>query len=144
MEYMRIAPLSLLISVSLLATSAFAQDTATVTGIESEISKKQAEYDNSTLILEKHLKEESQLQKQLELLRARSTELDKEKNQALDAMNEMYRRLIDDPTLDISNAQSRYQKAVVDHKQNKDDISMQLAAIASHRKDIGTRKHEDL
>lgn len=136
MEYMRIAPLSLLISVSLLATSAFAQDTATVTGIESEISKKQAEYDNSTLILEKHLKEESQLQKQLELLRARSTELDKEKNQALDAMNEMYRRLIDDPTLDISNAQSRYQKAVVDHKQNKDDISMQLAAIASHRKDI--------
>jgi len=136
MEYMRIAPLSLLISVSLLATSAFAQDTATVTGIESEISKKQAEYDNSTLILEKHLKEESQLQKQLELLRVRSTELDKEKNQALDAMNEMYRRLIDDPTLDISNAQSRYQKAVVDHKQNKDDISMQLAAIASHRKDI--------
>ena len=133
---MRIAPLSLLISVSLLATSAFAQDTATVTGIESEISKKQAEYDNSTLILEKHLKEESQLQKQLELLRARSTELDKEKNQALDAMNEMYRRLIDDPTLDISNAQARYQKAVVDHKQNKDDISMQLAAIASHRKDI--------
>lgn len=133
---MRIAPLSLLISVSLLASSAFAQDTATVTGIESEISKKQAEYDNSTLILEKHLKEESQLQKQLELLRARSTELDKEKNQALDAMNEMYRRLIDDPTLDISNAQSRYQKAVVDHKQNKDDISMQLAAIASHRKDI--------
>ncbi|WP_199524294.1 formylglycine-generating enzyme family protein [Pseudoalteromonas sp. bablab_jr011] len=133
---MRIAPLSLLISVSLLASSAFAQDTATVTGIESEISKKQAEYDNSTLILEKHLKEESQLQKQLELLRARSAELDKEKNQALDAMNEMYRRLIDDPTLDISNAQTRYQKAVVDHKQNKDDISMQLAAIASHRKDI--------
>jgi|TARA_B100000929_G_scaffold48035_1_gene34577 formylglycine-generating enzyme required for sulfatase activity len=136
MEYMRIAPLSLFISVSLLATSAFAQDTATVTGIESEISKKQAEYDNSTVILEKHLKEESQLQKQLELLRARSTELDKEKNQALDAMNEMYRRLIDDPTIDISNAQARYQKAVVDHKQNKDDISMQLAAIASHRKDI--------
>ncbi|MBU76696.1 SUMF1/EgtB/PvdO family nonheme iron enzyme [Pseudoalteromonas sp. SSMSWG5] len=133
---MRIAPLSLFISVSLLATSAFAQDTATVTGIESEISKKQAEYDNSTVILEKHLKEESQLQKQLELLRARSTELDKEKNQALDAMNEMYRRLIDDPTIDISNAQARYQKAVVDHKQNKDDISMQLAAIASHRKDI--------
>ena len=133
---MRIAPLSLLISASLLASSAFAQDTATVTGIESEISIKQSEYDNSTQILEKHLKEESQLQNQLELLRSRSTELDKEKNQALDAMNEMYRRLIDDPTLDISAAQSRYQKAVVDHKQNKDDISMQLAAIASHRKDI--------
>ena len=133
---MRITPLSLLITASLLASSAFAQDTATVTGIESEISVKQTEYDNSTKILEKHLKEESQLQNQLELLRSRSTELDKEKNQALDAMNEMYRRLIDDPTLDISNAQARYQKAVVDHKQNKDDISMQLAAIASHRKDI--------
>lgn len=133
---MRIAPLSLLISASLLASSAIAQDTATVTGIESEISTKQTEYDNSTQILEKHLKEESQLQSQLDLLRTRSTELDKEKNQALDAMNEMYRRLIDDPTLDISTAQSRYQQAVVDHKQNKDDIAMQLAAIASHRKDI--------
>ena len=133
---MRIAPLSLLISASLLASSAFAQDTATVTGIESEISIKQAEYDNSTQILEKHLKEESQLQNQLDLLRTRSTALDKEKNQALDAMNEMYRRLIDDPTLDISTAQARYQQAVVDHKQNKDDIAMQLAAIASHRKDI--------
>jgi len=133
---MRIAPLSLLISASLLASSAIAQDTATVTGIESEISTKQAEYDNSTQILEKHLKEESQLQSQLDLLRTRSTELDKEKNQALDAMNEMYRRLIDDPTLDIGTAQSRYQQAVVDHKQNKDDIAMQLAAIASHRKDI--------
>ena len=40
---MRIAPLSLLISASLLASSAFAQDTATVTGIESEISIKQTE-----------------------------------------------------------------------------------------------------
>ncbi|CAM4187022.1 SUMF1/EgtB/PvdO family nonheme iron enzyme [Pseudoalteromonas ostreae] len=133
---MRIAPLSLLISASLFASSAFAQDTATVTGIESEISIKQAEYDNATQILEKHLKEESQLQSQLDLLRTRSAELDKEKNQALDAMNEMYRRLIDDPTIDISAAQARYQQAVVDHKQNKDDIAMQLAAIASHRKDI--------
>ena len=133
---MRITSLSLLISASLLASSAFAQNTATVTGIESEISIKQTEYDSSTRILDKHLKEENQLQTQLELLRSRSTELDKEKNQALDAMNEMYRRLIDDPTLDISTTQSRYQKAVVDHKQNKDDISMQLAAIASHRKDI--------
>ncbi|WP_394192840.1 SUMF1/EgtB/PvdO family nonheme iron enzyme [Pseudoalteromonas atlantica] len=133
---MRIAPLSLLISASLFASCAFAQDTATVSGIESEISIKQAEYDNSTQILEKHLKEESQLQSQLDLLRARSAELDKEKNQALDAMNEMYRRLIDDPTIDISTAQARYQQAVVDHKQNKDDIAMQLAAIASHRKDI--------
>ena len=133
---MRITPLSLLITASLLASSAFAQDTATVTGIESEISVKQTEYDNSTRILDKHLKEESQLQNQLELLRSRSTELDKEKNQALDAMNEMYRRLIDDPSINITSAQSRYQQAVVDHKQNKDDISMQLAAIASHRKDI--------
>ncbi len=128
---MRITPLSLLITASLLASSAFAQDTATVTGIESEISVKQTEYDNSTRILDKHLKEESQLQNQLELLRSRSTELDKEKNQALDAMNEMYRRLIDDPSINITSAQSRYQQAVVDHKQNKDDISMQLAAIAS-------------
>ena len=87
-------------------------------------------------MLDKYLQEENQLQTQLELLRARSTQLDKEKNQALDAMNDMYRRLIDNPSLDITSAQSRYQKAVVDQEQNKNDISMQLAAIASHLKDI--------
>ncbi|WP_213609194.1 SUMF1/EgtB/PvdO family nonheme iron enzyme [Pseudoalteromonas sp.] len=133
---MRIAPLSLLISASFFVSSVFAQDTTTVNRIESEINTKQTEHVRSTTMLEKYLKEESQLQTQLELLNKRSTELEKEKNQALNAMNEMYRRLVDNPSLNISPAQSRYQKAVVEHKQNKDDISMQLAAIASHRKDI--------
>lgn len=133
---MRIAPLSLLISASLFASTVFAQDTTTVNRIESEINTKQTEYTRSTTMLDKYLQEENQLQTQLELLRARSTQLDKEKNQALDAMNDMYRRLIDNPSLDITQAQSRYQKAVVDQEQNKNDISMQLAAIASHLKDI--------
>ena len=105
MENMRIAPLSFLISATLLAANVFAQDTATVTAIEAELSVKQNELENYTQILDKHLSEETRLVSQLDLLRNRSTELDKEKNQALDAMNEMYRRLIDDPTLDISNAQ---------------------------------------
>jgi hypothetical protein len=133
---MRIAPLSLLISASFFASTVFAQDTTTVNRIESEINTKQTEYTRSTTMLGKYLKEENQLQTQLELLITRSTQLDKEKNQALDAMNDMYRRLIDNPSLDITSAQSRYQKAVVDQEQNKNDISMQLAAIASHLKDI--------
>ncbi|CAD2223282.1 conserved exported hypothetical protein [Pseudoalteromonas sp. 3J6] len=133
---MRIAPLSLLISASFFASTVFAQDTTTVNRIESEINTKQTEYTRSTTMLDKYLQEENQLQTQLELLRARSTQLDKEKNQALDAMNDMYRRLINNPSLDITQAQSRYQKAVVDQEQNKNDISMQLAAIASHLKDI--------
>ena len=136
MENMRIAPLSLLISATLLAANVFAQDTATVTAIEAELSVKQNELENYTQILDKHLNEETRLVSQLDLLRNRSTELDKEKNQALDAMNELYRRLIDDPSLNISVAQTRYQESVESHKQNKDDISMQLAAIASHRQDI--------
>lgn len=136
MENMRIAPLSLLISATLLAANVFAQDTATVTAIEAELSVKQNELENYTQILDKHLSEETRLVSQLDLLRNRSTELDKEKNQALDAMNELYRRLIDDPSLNISAAQTRYQEAVELHKQNKEDITMQLAAIASHRQDI--------
>jgi len=133
---MRIAPLSLLISATLLAANVFAQDTATVTAIEAELSVKQNELENYTQILDKHLSEEARLVSQLDLLRNRSNELDKEKNQALDAMNELYRRLIDDPSLNISAAQTRYQEAVALHKQNKEDITMQLAAIASHRQDI--------
>ena len=119
-----------------MAASVLAQDTATVNAVESELAVKQTELDNYTQILDKHISEEVRLQSQLTLLRTRSSELDKEKNQALDAMNELYRRLIDDPSIDISAAQTRYQQAVSTHKQNKDDISMQLAAIASHRQDI--------
>ena len=63
-------------------------------------------------MLDKYLKEENQLQTPLELLRTRSTQLDKEKNQVLDAMNDMYRRFIDNPSLYITSAQSRYQKNV--------------------------------
>lgn len=138
---MRIASLSFFVSATLMAASVItphvmAQDTATVTAIESQLSVKQTELDNYTQLLDKHLSEETRLQAQLELLRKRSSDLDKEKNQALDAMNDMYRRLIDDPTLDISGAQNRYKDAVINHKTNKDDITMQLAAIASHRKDI--------
>jgi hypothetical protein len=122
MEHMRIAPLTFIVSASILAMgtvaqSAMAQDTATVTAIESELSNKQSELDRYSVVLEKHLAEETRLQSQLELLRKRSGELDKEKNQALDAMNELYRRLIDDPSIDISSAQTRYQQAVTDHKQ---------------------------
>ncbi|MFC3032990.1 SUMF1/EgtB/PvdO family nonheme iron enzyme [Pseudoalteromonas fenneropenaei] len=133
---MRIAPVTFFVTAALLASSAFAQDTATVTAIETELSSKQTELDNFTQILDKHIAEESRLQSQLELLRQRSSELEKEKNQALDAMNEMYRRLIDDPSLDISAAQGRYQQAVATHKQNKDDIALQLGAIAGQRKEI--------
>jgi len=128
---MRIASLSLLIYISFFASTVFAQDTTTVNRIESEINAKQTEYTRSTTMLDKYLKEENQLQTQLELLRTRSTQLDKEKTQALDAMNDMNRRFIDNPSLYITSAQSRYQKAVVDQKQNKNDIFMQLAAIAS-------------
>lgn len=130
---MRIASLSLLIATSLFTSGVLAQDTTTVNRIESEISAKQNEYTSSTSLLEKHIKEEGQLQAQLELLRSRAIELNKERNEALEAMNDTYRRLIDDPTLDISTVQSRYQKAVVDSNRNKDDIAMQLAAIASKR-----------
>ncbi|WP_440054882.1 SUMF1/EgtB/PvdO family nonheme iron enzyme [Pseudoalteromonas sp. T1lg65] len=137
---MRIAPITFFVTASILAVSVspsvYAQDTATVTAIESELGNKQNELDKYSAILEKHLAEETRLQSQLELLRDRSTELDKEKNQALDAMNELYRRLIDDPSIDISSAQTRYQQAVAEHKQNKDDIAMQLAAIASQRENI--------
>ena len=137
---MRIAPLSFFVSATLMAVSVtfsvVAQDTATVNTIESELSAKQTELDNYTQILDKHLSEETRLQAQLDLLRTRSSDLDKEKNQALDAMNDLYRRLIDDPMIDISEAQNRYKEAVAEHKNNKDDITMQLAAIASHRKDI--------
>lgn len=133
---MRLAPLSLVISLSLFTWQVHGQDTNTVSSIQAEIDVKQSEFKELSSVLDKHLKQEKQLQEQLELLRARSISLEKERNQALDAMNDLYRRLIEDPTLNISAAQTRYQKAIVDLQQNKDDIDLQLVAISSHRKDI--------
>lgn len=133
---MRLAPLSLVISLSLFTWQAHGQDTNTVSSIQAEIDVKQSEFKELSSVLDKHLKQEKQLQEQLELLRSRSISLEKERNQALDAMNDLYRRLIEDPTLNISAAQARYQKAISDLQQNKDDIDLQLVAIASHRKDI--------
>lgn len=133
---MRLAPLSLVISLSLFTWQAHGQDTNTVSSIQAEIDIKQSEFKELSGVLDKHLKQEKQLQEQLELLRSRSISLEKERNQSLDAMNDLYRRLIEDPTLDISAAQTRYQKAIADLKQNKDDIDLQLVAISSHRKDI--------
>lgn len=133
---MRLAPLSLVISLSLFTWQAHGQDTNTVSSIQAEIDIKQSEFKELSSVLDKHLQQEKQFQDQLELLRSRAVSLEKERNQSLDAMNDLYRRLIEDPTLDITNAQKRYQKSIADLQQNKQDIDMQLAAIASHRKDI--------
>ncbi len=138
---MRLAPLSLIVSLSVLGASvvapvALAQDTATVSNLETSINAKQIEFDNFADALEKQLKEANQLQQQLDVLRARSVKLDKDKSQALEAMNETYRRLIEDPSIDIVAAKERYQNAMASLNANKDDIAMQLAAIASQRKKV--------
>lgn len=114
---MRLAPLSLIVSLSVLGASvvapvALAQDTATVSNLETSINAKQIEFDNFADALEKQLKEANQLQQQLDVLRARSVKLDKDKSQALEAMNETYRRLIEDPSIDIVAAKERYQNAM--------------------------------
>ncbi|SFD29969.1 SUMF1/EgtB/PvdO family nonheme iron enzyme [Pseudoalteromonas denitrificans] len=133
---MRLTPLSLLISLSLLTFNSNAQNVNSVAGIKNEIAVKQTEFDSFSNVLNKHLKEESQQQHQLDLLRARSNKLEKEKKQALDAMNDVYRRMIEDPSLEITDVRLRYQKAVNSHKKNKEDIAIQLAAISAHRRDI--------
>lgn len=115
---MRIAPLSLLISASLLASSALAQDTVTVTGIKSETNTKQAGFGNST-----QLKEESQLN----LLRTRSTELDKEKNQA------SYKTTFSDSQLAFSDNKDNINAVAVSRVSNppvRDYSAKPIAAVS--------------
>ncbi len=133
---MRTAPLSVLFSATLLASSAFAQDTATVNEIEAEISTKQAEFEKHTLVLQQQLELEKQLQKQLESLQGKAARLEQKRNQSLDMMNEMYRRFVDDPTLDLADSQAKYQQSVEEFKQNKRDVTLQLDAIASQSQEI--------
>lgn len=118
----RIAHLALAVAVTLTSGAVLAADLS-VAEIEQQISTKQSEYNNYNNTLEAEAAVASSLESELEELRENASLADVDRQTALIEMNLQYERMVEDPSLDISEAQRAYQNAVRTHKQVKDAIT---------------------
>ncbi|WP_199610764.1 formylglycine-generating enzyme family protein [Flocculibacter collagenilyticus] len=132
---MNLARLALIIAVTCGGASAHAVQ-LDVASIQSQIQSRQTELESYQSSLQTYLDESRSMQEQLSSLRQQSKALDKKKTIALDEMNAQYQRMIDNPSLDISEDRKAYVDAVNAHKQNKEDIINQLSAIQTKKEEI--------
>ncbi len=118
----RIARLALAVAVTLTSTVAMSADFS-VDEIEQQIAQKQSEFDNYNENLASQASIAAGLEVELEELRENAALADVDRQAALIEMNLQYERMVEDPSLDISNAQRSYQQAVRAHKLVKDGIT---------------------
>ena len=135
---MRLAQLALVMASTLtIASPAYAlqeqQQSMTVEQISDKITSLQNEYDNYTQTVQRLKDEAEQLEQKLASLRERNQTLEKQRQTALQEMNNRYQQLVDDPTIDIAGAQQAYKEAVMAHQQNKKDIATQIQLTNSKK-----------
>jgi formylglycine-generating enzyme required for sulfatase activity len=118
----RLVPLAIAITLSLSSTMSEAADLS-VSEIRQQIQQRQSEFDNYNGNLESEIAVSNTYETELEELRAAGILAEADRVLALNEMNRQYERLVEDPELDITKAQSVYQKAVRDRKVNKDAIT---------------------
>ena len=118
----RIAHLALAVAVTLSSSAVMSADLS-VAEIEQQIAQKQSEYDNYNKNLEAEATVAQGLEQELESLRENASLADVDRQSALIEMNLQYEKMVEDPSLDISEAQRVYQNAVREHKLLKDGIT---------------------
>ncbi|MCV2885776.1 SUMF1/EgtB/PvdO family nonheme iron enzyme [Aestuariibacter sp. AA17] len=122
----RIAHLALAVAVTLSSSVVVASANAadmSVTEIEQQIAQTQSDYDNYHKNLEAEEAVARELERELEALRENAALADVDRQAALIEMNLQYERMVEDPTLDITGVQKKYQEAVLAHKRLKDAIT---------------------
>ncbi|MFT5879342.1 MAG: sulfatase activating formylglycine-generating enzyme [Moritella sp.] len=140
---MRFALIALTISCISIGFTAQATETPqlkkTVESLELELSSKQAEYDTFITSL-------ADLNKQLEVEAATLSNARKQgdnlvslRKDALANMNKQYEMLIDNPEQDMLPAQTAYRKAVMNQKQNKQEIQSAVATVEKLKSELGQR-----
>lgn len=117
----RIAPLAL--AVLLVPISITAAEQLDVTAIQTQIEAKQLEFNNFNDNLESEIGKARTMEQELSALRQRGKELEAERVATLADMNAQFQRVVEDPTLDITQAQTAYQSVVRSHQKNKEDIT---------------------
>jgi formylglycine-generating enzyme required for sulfatase activity len=138
---MRLAQLALVMASTLtIASPAYAlqeqQQSMTVEQISDKITSLQNEYDNYTQTVQRLKDEAEQLEQKLASLRERNQTLEKQRQTALQEMNNRYQQLVDDPTIDIAGAQQAYKEAVMAHQQNKKDIATQIQLVDDKQQEV--------
>ncbi|RUO26672.1 sulfatase modifying factor 1 [Aliidiomarina minuta] len=142
---MRLVQVALIITaVSLAWLPAQAEEKASVSEIEARINQVQMQYNSFTDQVDQMTAEEQRLRQQLTQLREQSSGLERQRRQALDQMNRLYREMVDNPDTDISAAQSEYQSAVRAHQQNLEQVAVkttELSGKQSESERIRLSKH---
>lgn len=118
----RLARIAIALAMSASPLIAIAQQ-STVADIEQQIQLKESDYNNYNTNLESQISLASDLEQELEELRSKGVLIEADRVLALNEMNNQYEAMIENPDLDITQAQAKYQQSVRDHKSNKDAIS---------------------
>jgi formylglycine-generating enzyme required for sulfatase activity len=118
----RLAHLAIALAITISPLVVDAQQ-STVGEIEQLIQQKESEYNNYNTNLQSQISLASDLEQELEELRSRGVLIEADRVLALNEMNRQYEAMIENPDLDITQAQGAYQKSVRDHKVNKDSIT---------------------
>lgn len=79
-------------------------------------------------------------QQQLERVRAMSADLTDAKARALEAMNAQYQRIVDDPTLDLSETQAVYRAAIESRQRHEARLAADRQQITRQRQQLEDRR----
>lgn len=132
---MRLAILAITVSCLSIGSQSYAYELApiqdkSVESLEIQLGSKEAEYESfitSLSLLNTQVESEAD---KLSLLRSQGDELQTARDQALLNMNEQYEALVDNPEQDIVQAQNAYRQAILNQKQNKDNIKASVTLLA--------------
>ncbi len=135
----RIAHLALAVTVAFSSSLVFAADLS-VEEIKLQIQERQAEFDNYNKDLEVQIATAKRLEQELESLREKAVTAESERQSALNEMNLQYERMVEDPTLDITEVRQTYLSAVKAHKEVKDSITTQYNDWQSQLQEVEQRR----
>ncbi len=112
------------------------QQTKTVESLEIELSNKKTEYNDFVIALNGLNDLVTNEETKLTNLRSQGKQLQHLREQALLNMNEQYEALVDNPEEDIVNAQNSYRQAILNQKQNKEDIKASVNNLATAKAEL--------
>lgn len=144
---MRVAQTSMMIAAllsSMVALASTEPSEMSVTQINNQISAAQAQL-NDTIAERRDYEEQVQtITVQLQNARAANESLQVERREALERMNRRYRELVDNPNIDITEAQRDYQSVVEEEHRNQqrvNDLVSQLSNVRSNFERAQLREH---
>lgn len=132
---MRLALLAITVGCISVGSQAFAFESTTsggntVESLQLQLGNKETEYENFIVSLNALKQRVDDETNKLAQLRNQGGELKQARDTALLNMNEQYEKLVDNPEQDIAQAQNAYRQAILNQKQNKDDIKSSVSLLA--------------